>query len=120
MISRNLLEDLIQFRREREWEQFHTVRNLSAALCVEAAELLDKFRWAHDSEIENIVERNHMEIANELADISILIFYLCHDLGLSIDDIVRKKMEINRAKYPVEKARGNAKKYNELMPTALK
>ena len=115
MISRNLLEDLIQFRREREWEQFHTVRNLSAALCVEAAELLDKFRWARDSEIESIVERNHLEIENELADVTILISYLCHDLNLSIEDIVRKKLEINREKYPVEKARGNAKKYKELI-----
>lgn len=115
MISENLLDDLIQFRHEREWEQFHTVRNLSAALCVEASELLDKFRWARDSEIESIVEENRTEIENELADVSILLTYLCHDLGLSIEDIVRKKLEINREKYPVEKARGNAKKYSELI-----
>ena len=115
MISKNLLDELIQFRSEREWEQFHTVRNLSAALCVEASELLDKFRWARDYEIEGIVEQNRLEIENELADVSILISYLCHDLGLSIDDIVRKKLEINREKYPVEKAKGNAKKYKELI-----
>jgi dCTP diphosphatase len=115
MISKSLLEDLIQFRREREWEQFHTVRNLSAALCVEASELLDQFRWARDSEIDGIVEQKRFEIENELADVSILISYLCHDLGLSIEDIVRKKLEINREKYPIEKARGNAKKYSELI-----
>jgi len=115
MISNKLLEDLIQFRKEREWEQFHTVRNLSAALCVEASELLEHFRWARDSEIENIVEQKQFEIEDELADVSILLSYLCLDLGLSIEDIVRKKLEINREKYPVEKARGNAKKYSELI-----
>lgn len=115
MISENLLDDLIQFRHEREWEQFHTVRNLSAALCVEASELLEQFRWARDSEIKTIVEQKRFEIENELADVSILLSYLCHDLGLSIEDIVRKKLEINREKYPVEKAKGNAKKYSELI-----
>jgi len=115
MISKNLLEDLIQFRSERDWEQFHTVRNLSAALCVEAAELMDHFRWTRDSEIEDIVEQKQFEIKNELADVCILLSYLCHDLGVSIEDIVRKKLEINREKYPIEKARGNAKKYSELV-----
>jgi len=110
MISENLLEELIQFRREREWEQFHTVRNLSAALCVEASELLDHFRWARDSDIQRIIEQSRVEIENEIADVSILLSYLIHDLGLSIDDIVRKKLELNREKYPVELARGNAKK----------
>lgn len=57
MISSTLLDALIVFRRERDWEQFHTVRNLCSALCVEAAELLDLFRWARDSEITTIVEQ---------------------------------------------------------------
>lgn len=115
MISKRLLEDLIQFRHEREWEQFHTVRNLSAALSVEASELLEIFRWARDSDIEGIVAQSQAEIENELADISILLSYLCHDLGLSIEEIVRKKLEINRKNYPVEKAKGNFKKYIELI-----
>jgi len=113
MISENLLEELIQFRREREWEQFHTVRNLSAALTVESSELLEHFRWARDSEIDSIIEQNQVEIENEIADVSILLSYLIHDLGLSIDDIVRKKLELNREKYPVELAKGNAKKHKK-------
>lgn len=112
MISSTLLNALIAFRREREWEQFHTPRNLSSALCVEAAELLDLFRWARDSEIAAIVEEHRSEIENEVADLSILLSYLCHDLNISIEDAVSKKLQINKEKYPVNSSRGTATKYN--------
>jgi len=114
MISRTLLDALIAFRRERDWEQFHTVRNLSSALCVEAAELLDLFRWARDSEITAIVEKQRPEIENEVADVAILLSYLCHDLNISIEDVVRKKLQINRERYPVESSKGASTKYNRL------
>ncbi|MFZ4440768.1 MAG: nucleotide pyrophosphohydrolase [Syntrophales bacterium] len=114
MISSALLEALIAFRREREWEQFHTVRNLSSALCVETAELLDLFRWARDSETATIVEEQRAEIENEVADVAILLTYLCHDLNISIEDMVRKKLEINREKYPVGSSKGNSTKYSRL------
>jgi NTP pyrophosphatase (non-canonical NTP hydrolase) len=114
MISHDLLDSLLEFRRERNWEQFHTVRNLSAALCVEAAELLDHFRWARDSDINSIIKQQQAEIENELADVTILLSYLYHDLGISADDAVLKKLELNRAKYPVEKAKGLSLKYNKL------
>jgi len=112
MISNTLLDALIAFRRERDWQQFHTVRNLSSALCVEAAELLDLFRWARDSEITTIVEEQRSEIENEVADVVILLSYLCHDLNISIEDVVSKKLEINREKYPVESSKGAPTKYN--------
>ena len=114
MISSTLLNALLAFRRERDWEQFHTVRNLSSALCVEAAELLDIFRWAHDSEITTIVEEQRSEIENEVADVAILLSYLCHDLNISIEDVVRKKLQINRGKYPVRSSKGASTKYNRL------
>jgi dCTP diphosphatase len=114
MISDTLLDSLLLFRKERNWEQFHTIRNLSAALCVEAAELLDYFRWARDSEIETIVETHRSDIENELADVAILLAYLCNDLGVSIDDAVSKKLRLNNSKYPVEKAKGIATKYDKL------
>jgi NTP pyrophosphatase (non-canonical NTP hydrolase) len=112
MISSALMDALIVFRQERDWEQFHTVRNLSSALCVEAAELLDLFRWARDSEITTIVEQHRSEIESELADVTILLFYLCHDLNISIEDAVRKKLELNRVKYPVEQSKGISTKHN--------
>jgi dCTP diphosphatase len=114
MISNALLEALIAFRRERDWEQFHTVRNLSSALCVEAAELLDLFRWARDSEITTIVEDQRSEIESEVADVAILLTYLCHDLNISIEDMVRKKLEVNREKYPVGSSKGTSTKYSRL------
>lgn len=112
MISSTLLDALIAFRRERDWEQFHTPRNLCSALCVEAAELLDLFRWARDSEISSIVEEHRSEIEHEVADVSILLAYLCHDLNISIDDVVNKKLQLNREKYPVESSKGTSAKYN--------
>jgi NTP pyrophosphatase (non-canonical NTP hydrolase) len=113
VISKKLLGALIEFRRERDWEQFHTVRNLSSALCVEAAELLDLFRWARDSEITAIVEKQRSEIENEVADVAILLSYLCHDLNISIEDVVGKKLEINREKYPVGSSKGTSAKYSK-------
>ncbi len=114
MISNELIKSLIEFRRERDWEQFHTIRNLCAALCVEASELLDSFRWARDSEMASIVEQQRSEIESELADVAILHAYLCHDLGISIEDAVRKKIEKNRQKYPIERSKGVSTKYDKL------
>ncbi len=114
MISNTLLQALLAFRRERDWEQFHTVRNLSSALCVESAELLDLFRWARDSEITAIAEQQRSEIESEVADVAILLTYLCHDLGISLEEVVGRKLEVNREKYPVESSKGTSKKYNSL------
>jgi NTP pyrophosphatase (non-canonical NTP hydrolase) len=114
MISETLFNSLIAFRREREWEQFHTIRNLSTALCVESAELLALFRWAHDSDIPSVVEEQRPEIENEVADVAILLMYLCHDLGISIEDAIRKKLEVNQQRYPVENSKGVSTKYDRL------
>jgi NTP pyrophosphatase (non-canonical NTP hydrolase) len=114
MISNKLLESLLKFRSERNWEQFHTARNLCAAICVESVELLDHFRWARDSEIGTIIEQRESEIENELADVAILLLYLCHDLGISIEDIISKKLKMNYEKYPIEKAKGTSTKYDKL------
>ena len=75
--------------------------------------MLDLFRWARDSEIATIVEQQRFSIENEIADVAILLSYLCHDLNISIEDVVRKKIEINREKYPIESSKGVSKKYNE-------
>jgi dCTP diphosphatase len=112
LISSTLLDALLAFRQERDWEQFHTARNLSSALCVEAAELLDLFRWARDSEIAGVVEKQRSAIENEVADVAILLSYLCHDLNIDIEEVVGKKLEINRKKYPVTSSKGTAAKYN--------
>jgi dCTP diphosphatase len=114
VITNELLDRLLEFRRERDWEQFHSARNLSAALSVEAAELLAHFRWVREGAEQKILVEHRDEISNELADIAILLSYLCHDLGVTIEEAVAAKLEINRSRYPVEKSRGTAKKYTEL------
>ena len=114
MISKTMLEELLSFRQERDWEKFHTARNLSSAICVEAAELLDIFRWARDSEIPSILRQYRSEIESGVADVAILLMYLCHDLNISVEDVVRRKLEINRKKYPVEKVKSIATKYINL------
>jgi dCTP diphosphatase len=114
MIEGELLETLLAFRRERDWEQFHTPKNLSAAICVEAAELLEQFQWARDAEVAELVIRERESIENEIADIAIFLTYLCADLNVSLPDIVRRKVDLNRKKYPPDKAKGTATKYDRL------
>ena len=114
MLSPELIEKLLEFRRERDWEQFHTAKNLAAALSVEAGELLDIFRWTRDPEIPATVASQRAAIAAALADVTIILSYLYHDLGIDPDQAVAEKLERNRAKYPVEKARGTARKYREI------
>lgn len=114
MLSNTLLEALLEFRRERDWEQFHSARNLAASISVEAAELLESFIWASDEQVQEIVRCRHAEITEEIADIAILLTYLAHDLSIDINVAVRKKIQVNATKYPVEKARGSNKKYSDL------
>lgn len=114
MLTTELMDKLLLFRKERDWEQFHSPKNLSASICIEAAELLEHFQWAKDSDLTKIVSQDHEEIEHEIADIAILLAYLCHDLNVSLNDAIDKKLAINRAKYPVEKARGVATKYDRL------
>lgn len=114
MLNESVRGELLEFRRIRDWEQFHNPRNLITAISVEAAELLEPFRWASEAQACDIVKERHAEIADEIADIAILLTYLAHDLAINIDEAVASKIQANAKKYPVEKARGSNKKYSEL------
>lgn len=114
MLSDPLRQELLEFRRVRDWEQFHNPRNLATALMVEAAELLEPFRWASEGQAREIVQERRGEMADELADIAILMTYLTHDLGIDLNAAVASKIQANAQKYPVDKARGSNKKYTEL------
>lgn len=113
-ISDELVEELLQFRKERDWEQFHTPRNLAASLTIEASELLECFQWARDDELQDIVARDREHIEDELADLAILMSYLCVDLRVDLSAAVRRKLKKNAEKYPAHLARGNARKYDRL------
>lgn len=104
----DILDALKQFRDERDWEQFHNPKDLSLALNIEAGELLEAFLWKspEDADREKIKE--------ELADVFAFAFLLADACQLDVKEIVMEKIEKNRTKYPVNKARGNARKYDEL------
>jgi len=106
-----IIEELIQFRNDRDWEQFHDSKNLALAISLEAAELNELFLWKKDDEVENI---NKERLKEEIADILSFTFLLAEKHNLDIFDIVSEKIKNNAQKYPVDKAKGTAKKYNEL------
>ena len=103
-----LIEKLTQFRDARDWEQFHNPKDLAIAINVEAGELLELFLWKNAEEVSN------EKVKAELADVFAFAFLLAHKYGFDIKEIVLDKMKINEEKYPVDKAKGTAKKYNEL------
>jgi len=106
-----IIQELIQFRNDRDWEQFHDSKNLALAISLEAAELNELFLWKKDDEVENI---NKDRLKEEIADILSYTFLLAEKHNLDVFDIVSEKIKKNAQKYPVDKAKGTAKKYNEL------
>jgi NTP pyrophosphatase (non-canonical NTP hydrolase) len=106
-----IIKELIQFRNDRDWEQFHDSKNLALAISLEAAELNELFLWKKDDEVENI---NKERLKEEIADILSFTFLLAEKHNLDVFEIVSEKIKKNAQKYPVDKAKGTAKKYNEL------
>ncbi len=104
----DITDALIQFRDKRDWEQFHNPKDLALAISVEAAELLEVFLWKSHDEV------NKDKVKEELADVFAFAFLLAHRYGFDVRGIVLDKLKANNEKYPVDKSRGNAKKYNEL------
>tara|TARA_B100000809_G_scaffold264200_1_gene319394 strand:- start:2662 stop:3000 length:339 start_codon:yes stop_codon:yes gene_type:complete len=108
---KKVIRELIEFRDEREWKQFHDSKNLATAISIEAAELNELYLWKTIKESEEV---DIKRIKEELADILSFSFLLAEKHGLDPFDIVSEKIKINAEKYPVDKAKGTAKKYNEL------
>jgi NTP pyrophosphatase (non-canonical NTP hydrolase) len=106
-----LTEALISFRNEREWEQFHTTKNLATAIAVEAAELNELFLWKTPQEAEEV---NRQRLSEELADVMAYCLMLADRHQLDVKQIMLDKIKLNGEKYPVEKSKGSAKKYSEL------
>lgn len=106
--------ELQDFADAREWEQFHSPKNLAIALAVEASELLERFQWLTEDDSRRLPERpsDHAAVVEELADVLIYLIRLAQKLDVDLEKAVAVKMEKNAAKYPVALARGNAVKYN--------
>lgn len=110
-----LRDRLRDFTREREWHRYHTPKNLAMALIVEAAELAEHFQWLTAEESQSLQDGEKKDkIRDELADVLIYLVELADALDVDLAAAVRAKIAKNALKYPVDKARGNAKKYDEL------
>jgi dCTP diphosphatase len=105
---------VLRFVAERDWEQFHSPKNLAMALSVEAAELLEVFQWLTEAQSREAAPEVKAAAADEIADVLIYLLQLSHRLGIDPVAAARDKIAKNAAKYPIEKARGLSKKYTEL------
>jgi NTP pyrophosphatase (non-canonical NTP hydrolase) len=111
-----LRERVLAFVRERDWEQFHSPKNLSMALSAEAAELMEHFLWATPEESRGVAAdpTRRAKIAEELADVVIYALEFANMTGLDVAACIEAKMAANALKYPIEKAKGRSAKYTEL------
>lgn len=109
-----LTQRILAFRDARDWKQFHNPKDVAISLVLEATEVLEHFQWKNTEEIKAHLESKKNEVAEELADVFYWVLLLSYDLGIDVAADLEKKMKKNESKYPVEKAKGNAKKYTEL------
>ena len=108
-----LRDTLRQFAAERDWDQFHSPKNLAIALSVEAAELLEPFQWLKDGTAAELGPERLAAVSEEMADVLLYLVMLADKLDVDLLAAARDKLEMNALKYPVEKARGSSKKYTE-------
>lgn len=112
----DLTDRLIEFRDARDWRQFHGLKNLMLSLNLESAELLELAQWKDDAQVEAALSDPafRARLAEECADVLLYLLLICERAGLDLAEAGAAKIELNAAKYPVEKARGNARKYTAL------
>jgi dCTP diphosphatase len=108
----NIANRLKKFAEDRDWGQYHSPKNLAISLAVEAGELLEIFQWLPDN--PPYEETVYQKASEEIADILIYAIMFSQKLNIDIEDAMLKKIELNEKKYPIEKAMGSARKYNEL------
>ena len=106
--TEEIIHELIKFRNERDWQQFHNAKDLALAINIEAGELLELFLW------KNAEDANREKVEEELADIFSFAFLLANRYGFDVKQIILDKIKVNSEKYPVTKAKGTSKKYDEL------
>ena len=109
-----LAQKLREFARERDWDQFHSPKNLSMALSVEVAELVEHFQWLTEAQSRSLGAEELAEISEEIADIQIYLTRLADQIDVDIENAVSEKLKVNAGKYPVAKAYGSALKSTKL------
>ena len=110
----SLTQSLRDFAQARDWEQFHSPKNLSSALSVEAAELLEHFQWLTEEQSRALAAPKKAEVAAEAADVLLYLLQLCDKLQIDLLEAARPKLVVNAGKYPVDTARGSSQKYTKI------
>jgi NTP pyrophosphatase (non-canonical NTP hydrolase) len=117
-MGKTTLEELtkiaVKFRDERDWKQFHSPKELAIQLIIEAGELLELMQWHNGKELEKHLKNKREDVADEMADVLHGLVLIAAEMEIDLGKAFKKKMLKNAKKYPVEKARGSAKKYHEL------
>ena len=108
----SLTEALRQFAAERDWEQFHSPKNLASALAVEAAELLEPFQWLTEEQSAHLDPEQHAAVRHELADVFLYLLQLADKLQIDLVAAARDKLVVNAAKYPASQVRGSSRKHD--------
>lgn len=111
---KQLIGRIKQFNEERDWDQFHHPKELAISIVLEASELLEHFQWKSWEEIDGYIKKHKSDISEEVADIFIYLLQMSDSLDIDIIRAAKDKIKKNAKKYPVEKAKGSAKKYTEL------
>ena len=111
---KDLQNEIDRFSKERDWDQFHSPENLAKSISIEAGELLECFQWKNLEQVDEMINsKKSVEIEEEMADILILLLNMADVTGINLIHAANAKLEKNDKKYPVEKSKGNAKKYTE-------
>jgi len=110
----DLTELVLAFREERDWRQFHNPKDMALSLVLESAELLELMQWRNGAELDMHLMANKDRLKEELADVLGWILLLASDQQIDLAEAFRKKIELNKKKYPIEKSKGSARKYDEL------
>lgn len=101
------------FAKDRDWDKYHSPKNLSMALSVEVAELVEHFQWLTEEQSQELDGKTLAEVADEIADVQVYLICLADKLGVNILTTVEEKIKKNEAKYPIDKVNGSSKKYTE-------
>jgi dCTP diphosphatase len=111
---RHLAQQLDQFARDRDWLPFHSPKNLASALVVEAGELLEHFQWMTEEQSRTLTQAKREEVGAEVADVLLYLIQLASALGIDPVAAAQSKLQVNARRYPVERARGNSRKHDQL------
>lgn len=111
---RALAKQLDQFAKDRDWQQFHSPKNLASALIVEAGELLEHFQWLTEEQSRALSPEKRDAVGEEVADVLLYLIQIAGALGIDPIAAAQAKLKLNELKYPVDRARGTSKKYDEL------